>query len=174
MSASRRVNVVFPILEQEKEIFFEKVAVSVGDGCHVWGHCLDTGGYGSAWFRKRLWRAHRVAWMIHFGAIPDGLCVLHRCDNRACVSPRHLFIGSHADNMADMKRKGRSVDDHHNCKLTADDVRKIKEMVSRGSRTGDLARYFDVDVSTISNIKSGYRWGHVKLSGKRVDAEVKS
>jgi hypothetical protein len=163
MSRAKRIAVVFPISGDEIDTFDSKVVPCPNTGCYLWGGAIDTGGYGSAWFRKRLWRAHRVSWMINFGEIPEDMFVLHKCDNRACVNPGHLFLGDHAANMADMRSKGRCINEHHRGKLTADEVRKIKEMISRGSRTGDLARYFDVDVSTISNIKSGYRWGHIKL-----------
>lgn len=65
-------------------------------------------GYGRRWFRGSPWRAHRVAWVEAFGEIPDGLLVLHTCDNPPCVNPEHLFLGTHRDNALDRQAKGRS------------------------------------------------------------------
>jgi HNH endonuclease len=64
-------------------------------------------GYGLQKFRGKTRLAHRVAWMLANGEIPDGLCVLHRCDNPPCVNVDHLFLGTHADNVADKMAKGR-------------------------------------------------------------------
>lgn len=78
-------------------------------GCEIWlPHDLDWNGYGRAYFGGRLLGAHRVRWMLERGPIPEGLFVLHRCDVRCCVNLDHLFLGTHQDNMDDMKRKGRS------------------------------------------------------------------
>ena len=83
--------------------------VAKGDGCWLWLLRGDADGYGafSVVHERPCSRAHRIAWMIHFGAIPDGLCVLHKCDNPPCVRPDHLFVGTNADNMRDMAKKGR-------------------------------------------------------------------
>jgi hypothetical protein len=72
-------------------------------GCHVWTSTLATGGYG-----RVLVSAHRLAWELAHGPIPDGLLVLHRCDNPPCCNPEHLFLGTVADNMADKTAKGRA------------------------------------------------------------------
>lgn len=87
--------------------------VSQGDvqECWEWQSCLNPNGYGRIGHGGRGGRkcaAHRVSWEIHYGAIPDSLWVLHKCDNPACVNPNHLFLGSHQDNMDDMIAKGRA------------------------------------------------------------------
>jgi hypothetical protein len=76
--------------------------------CVVWGGLRKQDGYGQLHFRTVYWKAHRAAWAAAHGPIPDDLHVLHRCDNPACIKPKHLFLGTHADNMADKVSKGRA------------------------------------------------------------------
>ncbi|KKM18075.1 hypothetical protein LCGC14_1669330 [marine sediment metagenome] len=86
--------------------FFDKVDRS-GTGCQEWQAGKTKGGYGTFQLDGKTQYAHRVMWSCSFGDIPDGLQVLHRCDNPSCVNPAHLFLGTHADNMKDMRDKGR-------------------------------------------------------------------
>jgi hypothetical protein len=92
------------------ERFFAKVVQSAGDECWHWTAFCDRRGYGQFSTRDMpSARAHRVSWVIHHGQIPDGMCVLHRCDNPPCVNPAHLFLGTLRDNVHDMMTKGRHV-----------------------------------------------------------------
>ena len=78
-------------------------------GCHLWIGATTGGGYGHTRIGGKNMRAHRAVWELTHGPIPDGLWVLHRCDNPACVNPLHLFLGTHIDNMRDVVSKGRHV-----------------------------------------------------------------
>lgn len=81
--------------------------VERGDGCWLWQGMTISGGYGRVGWRGMKAVAHRVAWELTYGPIPEGLWVLHRCDNPPCCNPEHLFLGSRLDNIADMVAKGR-------------------------------------------------------------------
>ena len=77
-------------------------------GCWLWGAAHNDQGYGVLRVNDKNVYAHRASWVVHFGELPDGHCVLHRCDVPACINPAHLFVGSKADNTKDMVAKGRA------------------------------------------------------------------
>src|SRR5258708_9493686 len=122
--------------------FSEKVSVS--DGCWEWTGYKASNGYGRFMLRGDAVRAHRACYEIYVGPIPEGMHVLHRCDNRGCVNPSHLFLGTHTDNMRDMEAKGRSRhprgDNHLSSKLTESQVRAI---IGDGRSLGKIAKDYE-------------------------------
>lgn len=118
-------------------------------------------GYGafSGANREQI-RAHRYSYTLHYGDIPGGMCVLHKCDNRLCVNPSHLFLGTLADNNHDAQRKGRSAkgETHGKSKLTVITVLSIRED-SRLLRI--IAKEHGVREGQISRIKNRQRWVHI-------------
>lgn len=147
-----------------EELFWAKVAI--GPGCWEWTAALRC-GYGSlvrVENRKQThWPAHRLSWVIHNGDIPDGLFVCHKCDNRKCVNPDHLFLGTPKDNAEDMAEKGRSTHGEKNpqAKLTEERVREIRELRSKGWTYYALAKKYEMTMSPIRDVCKGYGWRRV-------------
>ncbi len=144
-----------------------QVEADTNGGCWLWRGALNRPGwtgYGVTWEKRRPLLAHRAAWLAWRGPIPPGRWVLHRCDVRQCVNPDHLFLGTRADNQADMVAKGRHLYGERNteAKLTEASVKAIKAGLRAGCRYNDLAALHGVAMSTISMISSGRRWAHVQ------------
>jgi hypothetical protein len=146
------------------EAFWARVTKQDGDGCWEWRGSKLKFGYGAAWHLGRASGAHRVAWRLAHGPIPDGLYVLHRCDNPACARPDHLFLGTHADNMADMARKGRQRRGEANLssRLSVNAVRAIRRRYEGGGESHrSLARTFGVAPNAIRKIVKRHTWAEV-------------
>ncbi len=141
------------------ERFWEKVDSRGINDCWNWTAYISTNGYGIfGENRNKNVGAHRKAWELTNGKIPNKLCVLHKCDNRKCVNPSHLFLGSHSDNTRDMDRKGR----RGKKKLSIQDVLQIKKALSVGVRQITLANKYCVSRPLIAQIKAGTVWPLVK------------
>lgn len=141
-----------------------------GTGCVEWNRHIGTSGYGMIWFDKHSERTHRASWIAKHGPIPDGMHVLHKCDNRKCINTDHLFLGTNADNVADKVSKQRQSRDgapkgsgNGNTNLTEDDVLMIKHYIKRGDTYRAISMLYDVTVGTICNIKKGRSWSHLEL-----------
>ena len=141
-------------------------AKRLDSGCLVWLGYVRNCGYAYIndprvpWKNRRTIGVHRYAWIVANGReIPEGMCVCHHCDVRTCIEPSHLFIGTKADNNADMRAKGRQAraDGANNnfAKLTAEQVFAIR--ASR-ERVADLARLYGVHRNHVYRIRSGKRW----------------
>jgi HNH endonuclease len=146
--------------------FWAKVAR--GESCWLWlGYCKPN-GYGSIGLGGRAEGkdyAHRVAWRLAYGAIPDGLYVCHRCDTPACCRPDHLWLGTHAENLGDMRAKGRgATGDRHGSRTRPD-------RVARGARSGparhpESMRWKDTDPRRLDStvLPRGERKPQAKLT----------
>jgi hypothetical protein len=132
-----------------------------GTCCHEWTASVDTAGYGQI-RNGKLALTHRLVWEMSCGPIPDGMQVLHRCDNRRCVNPGHLFLGSHDDNMADKVAKGRQSSlrgsRNGNSKLTDTQVLEIRAAI--GPQRA-IAKQYGVNQRLVWAIKHKVMWSHI-------------
>ena len=144
--------------------FWDHVGRGAEDACWEWlGASTGRGGYGRTWTGAR---AHRVAYELAVGPIPDGLAVCHTCDNPPCCNPAHLRVGTQAENLAEMRERGRAKappphgqaargERHGMAKLTDAEVKSIRKRHARGVAKKALARRFGVSPTQIRNIVNG-------------------
>ncbi len=146
--------------------FWSKVDIRLPFECWEWQACRKQHGYG--FFGSGLdghpnnTLAHRMAWMLEYGPIPEGFKILHRCDNPPCVNLNHLFIGTQHQNVLDMESKGRG---RHpageacgGSKLTIRQVEQIRELATGGTFQTAIAAQFGIGQSTVSSIVRRATW----------------
>ena len=144
--------------------FESKIEKVTESGCWIWVAGLHHSGYGVFSVNGKSKRANRVSYEIYKGEIPDGLCVCHACDVPACVNPDHLFLGTHAENIADREKKNRREpkqlrgEQTYNHKLTEKQAKEIKSMVGTHQ---EIANKYGVSLTAVTRIKNGNSWRHI-------------
>lgn len=135
--------------------------------CWLWQYsgCGKFYEYGKTTLDGKRMTAHRAAYILSYGDIPDGLEVCHTCDNGKCCNPMHLWLGTHTDNMRDKMRKGRGNHQigevNHAAKLTEQDVLEIREWLKQGMSQREAARRKGVSSVAISYINTRTTWRHI-------------
>lgn len=162
-----------------EERFWPKVSIGQPSACWEWQGSHSLNGYGQIGVggrSRKLLGAHRVSWELAYGPIPDKLCVCHHCDNRGCVNPTHLFLGTHSDNSKDAFAKGRMIipkvklfgEKNPRAKLTEKEVVQIRDEHASGEYSlAELGRRFGVGPSTIFKIVTRKRWKHIRIKRLR-------
>jgi hypothetical protein len=155
--------------------FLEKVSVESDSECWLWQSYKRDNGYGLFWFNGKLVRAHRFSYSLFYQIPLDPEEVLcHRCDEKLCVNPHHMFVGTRADNVRDMREKGRGKLPNEffgannrrgvdlSCsKLSEEQVLEIRLRRVKGESLLDLSHAFQVVESVISEICRGRAWSHL-------------
>jgi hypothetical protein len=158
-------------LDTAREIFLDRVNKGEPDECWEWEGVTDEQGYGHIGINGTKIPAHRVALMIKKGTKVE-LNALHKCDNKICVNPNHIYEGSYKDNAQDMMERGannggrvavgQKGEGNHRSKLTTDEVLKIRdEYKQREVSFNELSKEYDVSSTTISDIVNRRKWKHV-------------
>lgn len=146
------------------DTYFAERSTKVENGCWEWSLRVSPNGYGQAKVSQKFWTAHRLSWTYHKGPIPDGMIVCHKCDNRKCINPSHLFLGTTQDNVDDKMKKGRFVpsfgEKSGRSKLTESQVLSIRADQRPQSK---IAKDFGIAQSNVCQIKLGKTWPHIKV-----------
>lgn len=168
------------------------------DSCWIWTASLNKHGYGKAFYEGKTMSAHRLAYILTYGPVSDGINVCHSCDKdyptndasyRRCVRPDHLFLGTTADNMKDKAQKGRCNspagernganlhpdrvargDNNGQSKVTSEQVLKMFEERKAGKSQKELSAEFGIQISTVSRILNGKRWKHIGHSSTSINS----
>lgn len=146
--------------------FFSKVdKMSHPCGCWIFNGTISREGYGRFRLGNKLMSAHRAAWILTHGSVPSNLLICHSCDNRRCVNPKHLFIGTAKDNVIDKITKHREYylrgEQLPQTKLNSSDVLLIKSLLLNNIKQNVIAQYFNITQSVISRIKNNKTWRHI-------------
>lgn len=157
------------VLQIDKETiarFWNKVAPKDKHGCMDWLGTKQKSGHGT--FNDhtgtgRQVRAHRFSYILHFGEIPEGMCVLHKCDRGQCVAPDHLFLGTQDDNMKDMAKKKRSCLGSRNgqSKLTEKQVKEIRNINYSDMKRQEIADLYGITANHVTRLRASGRWNHL-------------
>lgn len=155
-----------------------KIIKNQTTGCWEWQRARNKKGYGVCCIKGRMFKAHRLSYVIHVGAIPKGSCLLHSCDNPPCCNPMHLRIGSRAENNRDIIDRGRHVrggtktpkaqckyergERHHNARITTEIVQQIRSRYANGGCSySSLAREFGLRSQHVGKIIRKELWVNV-------------
>lgn len=171
------------ILNTWKNRFYSYLIIPENDNdCMRWTGQKNTDGYGQLRIGGKKVNVHKLSYKIHLGVIPKDKCVCHSCDNRDCVNPKHLWLGTHQENIKDRDKKKRGhflKESSHfkkgsgfsmaqfgqekwNAILTDEKVIEIRNMIEKGLTQREISKKFNIEVSNISRINTGKYWAHVK------------
>ncbi len=136
-------------------------------GCWLWTGGQDGHGYGLITIRPEFVaaRTHRLSYLAFNGEIPEGIHVLHTCDMPLCINPEHLFLGTHKENMEDMRKKNRAArmkgEKNFHAKLTEAKVLKMREEWKSGRHYKEIASEYGIKPTNVHRILSGKSWSHI-------------
>lgn len=140
----------------------QKKTIVEDNGCWKYTGGRTGAGYGAVWVSGKTLSAHTVSYELHKGPVPKGLCVLHSCDNKLCINPDHLFLGTVQDNKKDEVSKDRHAKGQAqgNSKLTEFDIIQIRNLIKEQKHSlNEIGKLYGVTGEAIGLIKSRKNWG---------------
>lgn len=145
--------------------FLKRIIID-SNGCWLYQGAIKKTGLGYGWvgLNGKQMGAHRASWIVKNGPIEKDLCVCHKCDVPSCINPDHLFIGTQSENMKDAYKKKRKKpinqggQTNPSSKLTLNQVREIRAMLSEKVKQKTIAEKFNISQVAVSNIKTERRW----------------
>lgn len=146
-------------IKDPTERFWSHVKKQADEKCWLWTGYRNVQGYGSLFLNHRTVRSHRYSYELTFGKIPEGMDVLHRCDNTSCVNPHHLYVGTDAENALDCVNRNRLP-----TKLARIQIDEIRRLAKHGLTCREIASRFHVSNSLISMILNHRRWKHYQVT----------
>jgi hypothetical protein len=139
-----------------KDNFWEKVRNRNGGECWVWDGAQSGNGYGQFRCFDKTMYAHIISWIMHYGLVPEGKFILHKCDNKRCVNPLHLYTGNRSDNANDwVSRSPNACKGKRYSKFSSLDVLHMKDLRLRNLSYERIGIVFKVDAKTVWNILNG-------------------
>lgn len=139
--------------------FWGRVRLTANDDlCWEWTGCRNKAGYGTILSDYKHTLTHRMAWELTNGKIPEGLYALHHCDNKGCCNPKHLYLGTYADNSRDLELRGS----RGHQKLKREQIPTIRERYKNGATLTELAKNYGVALRTISRAVKRISWKHTE------------
>jgi len=159
------------------EHFWSMVAISDPDSCWEWQGCRSKKGYGNLHYTELGEdKSHRVAYRLTNGNIPVGMCILHKCDNRACCNPNHLYVGDNDQNVKDRMARGRAFSqigvNNPNVKLTEWDVAMIKRLRASGMSALEVSDQYSITRTSVYNICGGRSWKSLSAQGGSSESSI--
>lgn len=142
----------------KKEAFWAAIIINSENDCLEWAGAKTSWGYGRLSYKSKHYAAHRFAFELYVGPIPDGMFVCHHCDNPGCCNPNHLFLGTPKDNMIDMAAKGRHIGAR---KLVPEQVMEITDLLKKGVPRKEIAQQYSVGRTAIDGIANNKTWTHL-------------
>ncbi len=153
------------VYSDQHELFLDKIKPNVETGCIEWQGVISNNGYGIICFNGSHQTVHRYSYEYSNGTIENNLCVCHHCDNKLCVRPDHLFLGSQFENMHDMIKKGRAVfpvgERNGNKKISETEAINIINLIKSGKRNLEIEKETNINSNIISQIRNQTTWKHL-------------